>query len=65
MAGGKTITASFGVTDLALAANSLSELIDQADAALYVSKQSGRNRVSVFGRESVEKPFVQRPVHPI
>ena len=65
VADGQTITASFGVTDLALAANSLSELIDQADAALYVSKQSGRNRVSVFGRESVEKPFSQRPVHPI
>ena len=65
VAGGATITASFGVTDLALAANNLSELIDQADAALYVSKDSGRNRVSVFGRESVEKPFSQRPVHSI
>lgn len=57
VAGREVITASFGVTDLALAANSLSELIDQADAALYVSKESGRNRVSVFGRERLEQPF--------
>ena len=40
------VTVSFGVSSLGLGANSLEELIDQADRALYVSKNSGRNRVS-------------------
>ena len=42
------VTASFGITDLQRGAQSLSELIDQADSALYRSKETGRNRVTVF-----------------
>ncbi|MGE3773236.1 MAG: diguanylate cyclase [Gammaproteobacteria bacterium] len=41
------VTASFGITDLQRGAQSLSELIDQADAALYRSKEGGRNRVTL------------------
>ncbi len=41
------VTASFGITDLQRGAQSLSELIDQADAALYRSKEDGRNRISL------------------
>jgi diguanylate cyclase (GGDEF)-like protein len=44
------ITASFGVCTRALGARKLPELIEQADQALYKSKQTGRNRVSVFER---------------
>jgi diguanylate cyclase (GGDEF)-like protein len=48
LTGGKVITASFGVSDLDANANDLTELIDQADSALYVSKDSGRNKVSLY-----------------
>lgn len=51
LTGGKVVTASFGVSDLDAKANDLTELIDQADSALYVSKESGRNRVSLFSHE--------------
>lgn len=66
LTGDRKITASFGVTELANGAVTLSELIDQADRALYWSKESGRNRVSVFtpigggGPEITEEKRVQR-----
>jgi diguanylate cyclase (GGDEF)-like protein len=41
-----TVTASFGVTGLAAAANvSLDELLAKADSALYQAREAGRNRV--------------------
>ncbi len=42
------ITASFGLATLSLGAYTLEGLIDQADQALYQSKQSGRNRVTAW-----------------
>ena len=44
------ITASFGVALLSPAARTLEALIDQADQALYRSKQAGRNRVTLWER---------------
>jgi diguanylate cyclase (GGDEF)-like protein len=44
------ITASFGVAILSPAARTLEALIDQADQALYRSKQGGRNRVTLWER---------------
>ncbi len=41
-----TITASFGITDTTFGAVSLEALIDQADQALYFSKENGRNCAS-------------------
>ena len=45
-----TITASLGLATRELAARTLQELIEQADQALYKSKQTGRNRVTAFER---------------
>jgi diguanylate cyclase (GGDEF)-like protein/PAS domain S-box-containing protein len=43
-----SVTTSLGVSHLNDSALNLSILIDQADKALYVSKNSGRNRVTVW-----------------
>ncbi len=44
------VTASFGVSSERLGADSVGRLIDQADQALYASKQAGRNRVTRWDR---------------
>jgi diguanylate cyclase (GGDEF)-like protein/PAS domain S-box-containing protein len=48
---GVRITSSFGVTDLTLEASSPLEMINQADKALYVAKETGRNRVVCWTAE--------------
>jgi diguanylate cyclase (GGDEF)-like protein len=48
---GIRITSSFGVASIKLGAKDPAELIDQADQALYQSKQNGRNRVSIWAGE--------------
>jgi len=40
------ITSSFGVSSLIHGAKDMVELLNQADTALYLSKESGRNKVS-------------------
>jgi diguanylate cyclase (GGDEF)-like protein/PAS domain S-box-containing protein len=47
----RKITSSFGVTTLSEGAGNLQLLIDQADQALYISKDKGRNRVTVWSRD--------------
>ncbi len=41
-------TVSLGIADLSLPTNGYAQLIERADQALYASKASGRNRVSLF-----------------
>jgi len=54
--GGKfRVTASFGVASLESGANTLAELIKQADQALYLSKSSGRNRVCSYAQISAKQ----------
>jgi diguanylate cyclase (GGDEF)-like protein len=45
---GLRVTASFGVSAVALGAVDLKQLIEEADEALYASKEAGRNFVSLF-----------------
>ena len=47
----RKITSSFGVASLSDGAATLQELIDQADQALYASKEGGRNRVTIWTRD--------------
>ena len=42
------ITASFGVASIKSGAQSLAELLEQADRALYASKEAGRDRVTAW-----------------
>ena len=44
------VTSSFGVSNFTPHTSSLLEMIDQADKALYQSKESGRNKVSSFNK---------------
>jgi len=50
------ITASFGVVALNATSRSIETLIDQADQALYVSKKTGRNRVTLWQRAAASAP---------
>ena len=45
---GRPVTASFGVSAVNLGAEDAPAMVDQADQALYESKTSGRNRVTVW-----------------
>jgi diguanylate cyclase (GGDEF)-like protein len=47
------VTVSLGCATLPVHADTPSALIDCADKALYHSKETGRNRVTVFGRKMV------------
>jgi len=55
--GAFTVTISFGVTSLRNGQmQSLSELIDEADKALYAAKRNGRDRVERWGDDSSFSP---------
>lgn len=42
------MTASFGIAQLGINAESIKEMLANADGALYLAKESGRNRVAVY-----------------
>ena len=50
----RAITVSIGVTSLQITAPSPAALVEEADRALYMSKQNGRNRVTL-------QPFAGKP----
>ena len=47
---GVNITCSIGVSSIKFNAKSVSEILEQADIALYKSKALGRNRVTVWDK---------------
>ncbi len=53
---GINITVSMGVSSIESNAGNPTELIEQADKALYTAKESGRNRVVIWGEEFVPSP---------
>jgi len=61
---GIQVTLSFGISSLQSNANSPSELTNQADKALYIAKESGRNRVVCWGEEEMAD-FVSNDVEQI
>ncbi|TKB07245.1 diguanylate cyclase domain-containing protein [Desulforhopalus sp. IMCC35007] len=50
---GVQVTMSFGVSSIKLNAHEPSELTNQADKALYIAKESGRNRVVCWGDDEL------------
>ncbi len=50
----KPITASFGITSSAYEAEGTGRLVDQADQALYVSKENGRNQVTRWDQRETQ-----------
>jgi len=57
--GGKRCTASFGVTEIQPGDNALT-MLNRADRALLMAKQSGRNQVVQLGSGMVEEPLEAR-----
>ena len=55
------VTASFGVSSIMDGAEDLQRLIDQADKALYTSKNTGRNRVSCWSEDINTEQTVKTP----
>jgi diguanylate cyclase (GGDEF)-like protein/PAS domain S-box-containing protein len=56
--GNISITSSFGVASIDTHAKNLSELIDQADKALYYSKNTGRNRVTAWSDVAADDAYL-------
>ncbi|QYJ81665.1 GGDEF domain-containing protein [Shewanella aegiceratis] len=46
------VTASFGITDTQMSGYKLERLINDADSAMYQSKETGRDRICIFDPES-------------
>ena len=58
------VTASFGVSSNAAGAETLQQLINQADESLYASKEGGRNRVTRWDRIQTESDGRREPPRP-
>lgn len=61
MAKGLKVTTSLGVSTTAHQTVGPDKLVDQADQALYIAKQSGRNQVVCYAEENIEKEIEIQP----
>jgi diguanylate cyclase (GGDEF)-like protein/PAS domain S-box-containing protein len=52
----RPVTVSIGVSTVRQDTNSVAELIEEADSALYASKHAGRNRTTLYYAPSAEAP---------
>ncbi len=59
---GRPVTASFGVSTISFGAQNVADFLDQADQALYHSKNNGRNRVTVWSDSRTEKQEASKDV---
>ena len=50
-----SVTSSFGVSSLSHGAKDIAELVNQADRALYLSKETGRDKVSRWDQVDDDK----------
>ncbi|MBT8348297.1 MAG: diguanylate cyclase, partial [Sulfurovum sp.] len=54
-----TITSSFGITSTQSNTWKADKLIDEADQALYVAKQTGRNKLVRYSQKDIDSPKIQ------
>jgi diguanylate cyclase (GGDEF)-like protein/PAS domain S-box-containing protein len=57
------ITASFGVATIKSGSRKPNDLVEQADKALYYSKENGRNRVTRYNRSFEDAPSEQQVIN--
>jgi diguanylate cyclase (GGDEF)-like protein/PAS domain S-box-containing protein len=56
----RKVTASFGVSSTERGAHHPQELLEEADRAMYLSKKTGRNRVTCWSAATTDQPEEQR-----
>ena len=51
------VTLSIGISSFPEHGDTVEKIIEKADIALYISKSEGRNKVTIFDKESSKSPL--------